>query len=204
MDLDYTKLIHLIFPPSPDEKRVASLPDATLTTRLAPTTHIDIHTLLPYRDPYVRAAIHLNKFHHQQTALFLLAECLAVALHRWPLTDFQFVPIPLSPKRHRKRGYNQVTEVLHRAQRLDRRIVIADRVLRRSRDTAPQTSLTRAARHDNVADAFTLTRHGQRTLADMHVILIDDVVTTGATLHAARHALHRGAPRSVQCLALAH
>ncbi len=86
------------------------------------------------------------------------------------------LPVPLHPKRHRERGFNQAHELARpMAELLE--IPIDDTLCRRRRATEDQTELNAAQRRRNVRNAFCLTRKPQYT----HVALIDDVLTTGST-----------------------
>ena len=99
------------------------------------------------------------------------------------------VPIPLGEGRRRTRGYNQA-ELIARA--LGRRwnLPIAGSALRRARETASQTALTPEARLANVAGAFAATpRQQPQRAVEAAAVLVDDVMTTGATLAAAADAL---------------
>ncbi len=103
------------------------------------------------------------------------------------------VPVPLSRTRLRERGYNQSAELalwLGRAWGLP----ILDTLLERTRATRSQTRLTPGERHRNVSGAFRA-RADRRSLRGMHLILVDDVMTTGATLNACATALHTGGVR---------
>ena len=105
------------------------------------------------------------------------------------------LPVPLSRERLRERGYNQAWEL---ARRLARRLDVAARadVLQRSRDTPHQIGMTRAEREHNLRDAFWIEPRQRDRLQGVHVALVDDVFTTGATAHAAALALTRaGAAR---------
>jgi ComF family protein len=94
------------------------------------------------------------------------------------------VPVPLHPLRHRERGFNQARLIADRlAMRIDRPVVNA---LERSRRTPPQVGLGRADRVANVSGAF---RRRGALESSAKVGLIDDVATSGATLHAAASAL---------------
>jgi ComF family protein len=107
------------------------------------------------------------------------------------------VPIPLHPRRLRARGFNPaglLASHLARAHALP----CEARTLRRVRDTPSQTDLDRRARRDNVRDAF---RCVGRVPA--RIWLVDDVVTTGATLAEAARALRRAGAQQVLGVALA-
>jgi len=105
------------------------------------------------------------------------------------------VPVPLSRERLRERGYNQAWEL---ARRLARRLGVPARagVLQRSRDTPHQIGMSRAERERNLRDAFWVEPAQRARLHGAHIALVDDVLTTGATAHAAALALTRaGAAR---------
>lgn len=101
------------------------------------------------------------------------------------------LPVPLSARRLRERGYNQAMEI---ARALPGPARLAPELCARVRDTPAQSELPWAARAHNVRDAFRC----ERTLDGMTVAVIDDVMTTGATLDAVAAALKRaGAARVV-------
>jgi ComF family protein len=98
------------------------------------------------------------------------------------------VPVPLSAGRLRERGYNQAALLAERlAARLRR--PCAARLLARPRDTAQQLALPRAQREANVRDAFAVAPRAADVLHGRRVALVDDVLTTGATLGEATRAL---------------
>ena len=103
------------------------------------------------------------------------------------------VPVPLSGARLRERGYNQSAE-LARSLSLAWRIPVREDLLIRSRTTTTQTRLTPGERHRNVSGAFRAIA-SRESLRGLHLILVDDVVTTGATLNACAAALHDGGAR---------
>ena len=96
------------------------------------------------------------------------------------------LPVPLSSKRLRQRGYNQ-SEMLARGVSDITRLPVVTKVLRRKHFLQSQTQLSRKERQENVTDMFEL-RHGE-LLRSQHVLLIDDICTTGATLLACTQVL---------------
>jgi ComF family protein len=116
------------------------------------------------------------------------------------LTFDLLVPVPLHHVRRRERGYNQSAVLARELGRLMRRPVRAGTV-RRVRPTATQTNLTAKERLSNIVGAFQHRREKQ--LAGQHVLLIDDVMTTGATVNACAKALRQGGAASVHVITAA-
>ncbi|MGH8082565.1 MAG: ComF family protein [Lysobacter sp.] len=103
------------------------------------------------------------------------------------------VPIPLHRTRLRERGYDQALEL---ARPLSRELglpLLTDALIR-ERNTPPQSRLDAAHRRRNLRDAFVWR---SAWTAPAHVVLIDDVMTTGATLHAAARTLRRAGVKRV-------
>lgn len=119
------------------------------------------------------------------------------AASRAPGVPGLVVPVPLHPRRLRQRGFNPANEIARSVAR-EVRAKLSSTALRRLRDTPSQTGLGRPARARNVRQAF-----AARGPVPGCVWLVDDVVTTGATLSEAARALRRaGASRVVAvCIA---
>jgi ComF family protein len=98
------------------------------------------------------------------------------------------VPVPLAPSRERERGFNQ-SALLAAALSARWGIPLCSSVVVRARSTQTQTRLTPAERASNVSGAFRATEAARSTLRGAHVVLVDDVVTTAATLNACADAL---------------
>ena len=125
-----------------------------------------------------------------------LSDLLAAALPR----DRQFdavTPVPLHWRRRWQRGFNQ-SELLARAIARRRGIPLI-RALRRGAATQAQAGLSNAQRRENVAAAF----RSRRRVAGLRILLIDDVMTTGATAGACARALKKAGAKSVSLAALA-
>lgn len=109
------------------------------------------------------------------------------------------VPVPLAPSKQRARGYNQAERL---AAGLSGRwnLPVWDHVLHRTRATPSQTSLTPGERLANVHGAFSCENRAASQVAGHHLILVDDVLTTGATLNACAAALFDAGARTLSYL----
>ena len=110
------------------------------------------------------------------------------------------VPVPLHPRRLAERGFDQAALL---GAPIARRLGVphAPRALQRTRETPPQASLDRAARSANVARAFQC--RVPQTVAGRRILLVDDVLTTGATVSACGEALRLAGAADVRVLVLA-
>ena len=128
----------------------------------------------------------------------LLCNCIGA---EYPDRAFDvLIPVPLHHVRRRERGYNQSAVLAHE---LGRRMgcPVRFRALKRIRPTATQTNLTAKERLSNVANAFQNRR--EKGLAGRRVLLIDDVMTTGATVNACANTLRKGGAESVHVITVA-
>ncbi len=125
---------------------------------------------------------------------------LRMARVNWPADVLAeraaLVPVPLSAKRQRQRGFNQ-SAVLCAALAPQWNLPVWDDVLVRIRHTETQTRLTPGERLRNVSGAFSTPATARNALRGAHVIVVDDVVTTAATLNACAAALCSGGARIV-------
>lgn len=117
-----------------------------------------------------------------------LVEAVATEIDRAGPID-AVAPIPLHPWRKLRRGFDQAARIAEPAARC-LGLPYAPTALRRRRATPPQSRLGRRSRLRNLERAFVPGR-GARHLRDRTVLLIDDVITTGATAAAAAHGLRR-------------
>lgn len=195
------QILDAVFPTHESIKRLENETTAAFVRYLRVQRHSETIVLSDYNLPDIKAAITANKFHDYQKA----ADLLGVLVNAWykslPMKSTIFVPIPLSKAREKKRGYNQVTRVL---KYVSDPIVVCE-LLVRHKHTAPQTSLPKAERLKNVVDAFSYRPRMDLSKYE-RVIIVDDVVTTGATLVSAKKILQPHLPKKCEliCLALAH
>ena len=132
----------------------------------------------------VQALMHQLKYGGNQEVGIRLGIMFGETLRNTPLFDSidLIIPIPLHPRRQRQRGYNQSACI---AAGLSQGIGVTygEQYLRRVAYTNTQTKKSRMGRFDNVSTAFQVRKAEQ--LEGKHILLVDDVLTTGATLEAA-------------------
>lgn len=108
------------------------------------------------------------------------------------------VPVPLHSRRRRDRGFNQAA-MLGRVISRDRQLILLRDALRRERNTPKQASLSRSKRRENVKRAFI---QGRQEVKGQKVLLVDDVMTTGATAGECARTLSRGGAEVVDVFTL--
>lgn len=106
------------------------------------------------------------------------------------------LPVPLARERHRERGYNQ-SELLARVIAESWSLPVWADVLSRQRRTKTQTRLSPGERLANVAGAFSVAADAGPRLRGAHVVLVDDVITTAATLNACAGVLYDAGARII-------
>lgn len=113
------------------------------------------------------------------------------------------IPVPLHWLRRRNRGYNQAEWFARGLLEGTGRPQLKTGILRRTRRTRTQTQLDRSERRENIAGAFAVTGEGKSAIKGKSLLLIDDVITTGATTSAAASVLLKEGCESVTVLSLA-
>jgi len=149
----------------------------------------------PY-DNVAKALIHHLKFDRAQAAAADIAETLIPLLPKadtWVLCH-----IPTAPSRVRVRGYDQSQRI---AQELSRRAGIPWAHLLARAHSVRQLGQNRAIRKEQISDAFRIS--SPQAVRGKHILLVDDVITTGATCEAAAKALHAAGAASVSAVVFA-
>jgi ComF family protein len=152
--------------------------------------------------PVAREALHAFKFGGRRALAAPLAALLAeLGLGALPgATPDLLVPVPLHARRERQRGYNQSALLATRLGQVWGVPVALD-ALGRATATVPQTDLDAAARRKNVRGAFIVRR--PELVAGRHVLLVDDILTTGATVGECARCLTRAGAAAVGVLTVA-
>jgi ComF family protein len=200
----FRDFLDLLFPPRDDELITREVSEEELLALLKPRqmqkTDPETVALLPFSDDRVRSVLHEAKYHGNEKAFALLASVLTAYVRPKDLEQAVLIPVPLGRKRLRTRGFNQVEEVLKVASK-ELGIPVDANALFRTKETVSQVSLPRFARASNMQGAFGVAH----PLDPSHTyILVDDVVTTGATLQSALQALRSAGARNLLSIALAH
>lgn len=179
--------------PLPEE----SAKDICAECLLSPPPWQQAQAVFHYQFPIDRL-IAAFKYHHQLALTDLFADFMAARIAHDALATV-IVPVPLHPHRLRERGYDQ-TLLLARALARLTGIACNTKVLHRLRDTPMQKTLDRDARRNNLVGAFGC--YGQ-SLVGHRILLIDDVLTTGATLSVLSEVLLNAGAESVHALVIA-
>jgi ComF family protein len=156
-----------------------------------------------YRDDAVRELILALKFRSARAAAEPLGRFLARYIRDLGIAspDILLVPLPLSRRRERTRGFNQAELIAHCAG-AELGASVVSHVLRRTRDTRPQSDIhERRERAENVRGAFAM--ENADAVGGRVVILVDDVRTSGATLAEAVAALRTAQPARIYALVVA-
>lgn len=153
--------------------------------------------LFCYKNPVVKTLIWNIKFRKNMRCINLASQLMYEHIITLNIKDPLIIPVPLSPKRRRERGYNQ-TELITKS---FLGFEIASNCVTR-KNTLPQTSLLRHERIHNVENTFTVSR--PEKVSGRNIIIIDDVITTGATTKEIARVLKIAGAKSVIVRAFAH
>jgi ComF family protein len=158
----------------------------------------------------MRAAIHALKYDRMHPAARglgrMLAQAIAMLAPDAP-QELLVIPVPLHRAKRAERGFNQARLLASHALDALRkthpawRLTLAPNALLRLRSTESQASLTPRQRRINVRGAFNVS--DPRAVAGKHILLVDDILTTGATARAASNALKRAGAETVWVATLA-
>lgn len=178
--------------------KAASQPHAIL---LPASSHALIHSawaLGPYRG-VLRILIHALKYKKKRSALPCITSFLRESSFVLPEHIDFAVPVPLHAARRRQRGFNQVELIFEDWLREEG--LTMKRALVRTQETAPLYDMTRQERQRSLKGAFALAADAD--VRGKSLLLLDDILTTGATLSSCAAVLRQGGAERVEVLVLA-
>ncbi len=181
----------------PDFRRCPTCP-----SRKRPVYFDNCHAAVYYNDPSGDIVKQL-KFNRYFRAATFMARMMFLRMERFfNDRDYDFmVPVPLHPRRHRSRGYNQAELIADELSKLNN-LTVARELLFRSRQTQKQSTLDEEDRYFNVKGAFSARE--DHSIKGKRILLIDDVYTTGNTLNAAAAPLKEAGAELVTGFTFAH
>jgi ComF family protein len=153
-------------------------------------------------DGVMRELVHALKFRDRHDARRLFGRWLAEAGAEILVDADMIAPVPLSRSRLFVRRFNQAAILAREVARLAG-VSYEPQLLRRTRRTSPQVGLSRRQRRDNVSGAFAADSARNRSIEGAKIVLVDDVITTGATVGACAKALKKAGAARVDILSLA-
>ncbi len=148
----------------------------------------------------IRKAIHAFKYQRQRDLAQPLVSAMMRVLPDPHRENILVCSVPLHPRREKERGYNQATLLAGELARAWGLPLAASDTLQRTRETESQVGLDFPTRQANVGDAFW---GNQAVVGGRSILLVDDVCTTGATLHACAVALREAGAVHIQAVTLA-
>lgn len=172
-----------------------------------------IYPIYDYRDPIIKKSIWSLKYKNKKNLAFIFAEILYPKILEelsdlGPLENFRnpiIIPIPLSKKRLRSRGYNQSLLIADGLIKLDQHqnFTLLKNVLIKNKETIHQAHIkNKKEREKNIIGTFEVIN--EDLIKNKNIILIDDVVTTGATIKEAKKELKKKGARKIIAFTVAH
>jgi ComF family protein len=202
----FSHILDFIFPPSPETRELRTISPHGITEKLPRATaspYPFIISLFTYKHPLASELIHGIKNKKDPHFFKLAGAALYQELSR---TSGQviLIPIPLSRKRRRERGYNQCELLITEIIKLDteKRYLMDFNLLKRRKHTGEQKLKSRRERFANAESIFLM--EDSHYDHDIAVIIIDDVTTTGSTLKEAHDVFMKAGYVNVRALTIAH
>jgi ComF family protein len=209
VDTIFSKTISILFPPSCYicRKEGVSLCSVCLQSceQSIDTPTIYITSIYCFRNPHIKKIIHAIKYFHRKDLIEPLSEKLIEEIQKELLDNtinntYTLIPIPMATSRKYTRGYNQAeclaSEIANKCQLKSNTTLLI-------RKKQPQQQVKTKTRHErlvNQRDSFIVTGD----VTNMHIILVDDVTTTGATIIEARKVLLLAGATIVRAVTIAH
>jgi len=209
-------VLDILFPFSEKRKRIESLTAEEVFQKCQKADVSDdknLYSIFSYEDTLIRDMVHFLKYKKNENVARIFAEILYSEIVEKSSEMFLFenftnpvlVPIPLSKKKLKKRGFNQIEFILEEFKKLDTQNFFETdfKSLIKTKDTLSQTAVkNRRRRMENIRNCFGVSN--AEKIVERNIILIDDVLTTGATMREAKNALINSGAKRVFCITMAH
>lgn len=160
-------------------------------------TYDETQALFLYQEP-VSYLVQQFKFSRKLEYGYLFSSLMAKKLLSLPEQPDVLIPVPLHPSRLRSRGFNQSWEITRQLSRITG-INASHKICQRIKKTPLQTGLNASERKRNLKQAFAVTAN----IKDLHICIVDDVMTTGSTLEAIASVLKSAAAKRVSGMVVA-
>ncbi|HLP43962.1 MAG TPA: phosphoribosyltransferase family protein [Candidatus Nanoarchaeia archaeon] len=204
----YRTIVEFVFPLAPEIREFQEMSPSEILKQLPRSEHNiqDVHSLFAYQDDQVKQLIWEIKYYRNEKVARVAGELLAQIIMRNTEGDASYLvmSVPITDRRFRERGFNH-TELLTRAtlKFLPNNFKFENTTLHKIRHTRKQNSIEdRNERFSNIAGAFSVSNKSK--IENQNVVLLDDVVTTGATLGEVKKALLKAGARRVFSFTIAH
>lgn len=216
----YRTIVEALFPLSQAENEMLALTPREAIERLRPAPILpvsDAHAIFAYKDERVSKMVWHIKYKKSLIAARIAGYALAQSIRAdrgasaVPSRPIIVIPMPITIRRRRERGYNQCELVVREMEIVDKALGapsfgVTDDLLLRTHHTSRQTLKDRADRLASAKGIFSVNEIVARTfLAEQpHIIIIDDVITTGSTIREAMDTLRAAGFEHVSGLSIAH
>ncbi|OGD68809.1 hypothetical protein A3I18_01535 [Candidatus Campbellbacteria bacterium RIFCSPLOWO2_02_FULL_35_11] len=207
-------LLDILFPRNAIQKELDNISTEEFLKRANKTSHADknIITIFDYKNKLIREAIWSLKFRRNTRLAKIFAQIIYDEIME-DLSDMEtfenfknpiLVPMPISAKRRRERGFNQCELIANELTNLNSEMfVLNKKSLIKIKDTPPQSRMkNKKDRLENLKDCFAV--RNKELIKGKNIILLDDVTTTGTTLKEARKVLRRHGAKKIICVTVAH
>jgi competence protein ComFC len=208
-------ILDLLFPQSESVKNIEQLSSEAFLLQAHPPREEpskDIISLFHYKDPLVQRALWELKYHGNTIVAKLMAELLYDEILEYladsrlflNFSDPLLIPLPSSQQRLKERGWNQTEMLANALQKKDINHLFSVRkdILIKKVHTKAQTRLSRSKRMENLKGCFEVVKPHEVKMRN--IILLDDVTTTGSTLHEAAYTLKKSGALKIIAFTIAH
>lgn len=157
---------------------------------------------ITYYDKIIKKILHEVKFKKRPKYLNIFDKLLSNSVKNLLINvkpDI-VVPVPSDKKTLRERTFNQATVISRKVSKISG-IKLEEKILKKPQHIYRQSHLNRKERQKNIENAYSL--HAQADVKDRHILLVDDIYTTGATLNACSRELKRAGAKKITCLTIA-